>query len=132
MGMSYATLEVGHPQRADGFERMEFLVDTGAVYTVVPARVLRRLGIRPLDQERFRLANGRTITRAVGEARFRYHGKARVSPVMFGREHDKVLLGVMTLEALGLEVDPRTRKLRPAELLLLAMGARQAKGGSDA
>lgn len=119
MGITFAKLDVGHPQRTDGFERLEFLVDTGAVYTVVPERLLRRLGIRPIDQERFRLANGRTIARAVGEARFRYQGKTRISPVVFGQPHDKMLLGVMTLEALGLEVDPRTRKLKPAELLLL-------------
>jgi len=119
MGITYVKLEVGNPQRTDGFERLEFLVDTGAVYTVVPEQVLKRLGVRPIDQERFRLANGRTITRAVGEARFRYHGKIRTSPVVFGRAHDKVLLGVMTLEALGLEIDPRTRTLKPTELLLL-------------
>ncbi|MBI1991612.1 MAG: clan AA aspartic protease [Candidatus Omnitrophica bacterium] len=121
MGITYVTLDVGHPQRPNGFQRMEFLVDTGAVYTIMPERVLKRLGIQPIDQERFRLANGRTIARSVGEARFRYHGKTRISPVVFGRAHDKVLLGVMTLEALGLEVDPRTRKLKPAELLLLTV-----------
>jgi clan AA aspartic protease len=119
MGITYVKLDVGHPQRPDGFQQLEFLVDTGAVYTVVPERILKHLGVRPIDQERFRLANGRTITRAVGEARFRYHGKSRISPVVFGHKNDKVLLGVMTLEALGLEVDPRTRKLKSAELLLL-------------
>jgi hypothetical protein len=36
-------------------ERLTFLVDSGAVYSVVPAPVLRRLGIRSVKPETFHL-----------------------------------------------------------------------------
>ncbi|MBS7629139.1 hypothetical protein KEJ23_04095 [Candidatus Bathyarchaeota archaeon] len=39
--------------------------------------------------------------------------------VIFGEKEDTPLLGVTTLEELGLEVDPVTKQLKPAALLLL-------------
>ena len=41
------------------------------------------------------------------------------APVIFGEKEDKCLLGVTALEALGLEVDVVTGKLKPMKLLLL-------------
>src|SRR5262249_61085855 len=40
---------------------VRFLVDTGAVYTVLPSRVWRKLGHRPLRSAEFTLADGSTI-----------------------------------------------------------------------
>lgn len=40
----------------DVAESLTFLVDSGAVYSVVPAAVLQRLGIRPFAEQTFRLA----------------------------------------------------------------------------
>jgi predicted aspartyl protease len=96
----------------------ELLVDSGAFYTVVPGRTLRRLGIRPRGTERFYLADGTGITRQVGIAHFEVGGRKGVANVIFGRRGDAPLLGALTLEALGLILDPLRRKLRPARLLL--------------
>jgi hypothetical protein len=38
--------------------------------------------------------------------------------VVFGRRGDASLLGVMTLEALGLQLDPLRRRLRPLRLMI--------------
>jgi hypothetical protein len=38
--------------------------------------------------------------------------------VIFGEEGDYCLLGVLTLEALGLVLDPLKRELRPRPLIL--------------
>ncbi|MFA0782616.1 aspartyl protease family protein [Fervidibacter sacchari] len=43
------------------FEQIEALVDTGAIYTVVPSDVLERLGITPQFRRRFRVADGRVV-----------------------------------------------------------------------
>ena len=99
---------------------LEFLVDTGAIYSLVPADQLKRLGIKPTEKRKFRQASGRAIVRQVGEARFRIGKSKGVSPVIFGRKRDQPLLGVVTLEVLGLEVDPISETLKPATLLLLA------------
>jgi predicted aspartyl protease len=85
---------------------------------MVPAALLRELGIEPRERMMFELADGRTVERAVGEARFHYNGRNAVSPVIFGEESDGALLGVVTLEALGLEVDPVRRQIRPTRMIL--------------
>ena len=79
-----------------------------------------RLGIEPLVEESFRLANGTPIVRRKGTALFRYGEKIGGADVIFGESDDAPLLGVLTLEALGLTLDPLKRELRPMELLLLA------------
>ncbi len=121
MGITYVELEianVGAPKRA---ERVEFLVDSGAVYSVVPARVLRRLGIKPVDKQEFRLADGKKIVRRKGVALFRYNGRVGGADVIFGEAGDSVLLGAFTLEALGLALDPLKRELRPLPMILAGL-----------
>jgi len=45
--------------------------------------------------------------------------KRGVSPVLVSSELNEVLIGVITLEALGLTVDPTTGGLRETEILML-------------
>jgi predicted aspartyl protease len=97
---------------------VDLLADTGALYSLVSGALLRELGIEPRERMTFELADGRTMERAVGEARFFYNGRNAVSPVIFGEEGDGTLLGVVTLESLGLEVDPVRRQIRPARMIL--------------
>lgn len=54
----------------------------------------------------------------MGNALFFYKGEEGASPVIFGEEGDSTLLGVVTLEALGLILDPFRRELRPLPLVL--------------
>ena len=49
----------------------------------------------------------------------RFEGLGATSMVVFGLEEATALLGVTSLEFLGLQVDPLTGKLKPLELLLL-------------
>lgn len=118
MGLVYRRVEVANPAKPGRREPVEFLVDTGALYSYVPAPLLRRLGICATSRERFDLADGRKVRRGVGEAAFRIDGRTRTSPVVFAGPRDEPLLGVVTLESLGLTVDPTTGRLRPARLLL--------------
>ena len=100
-------------------EKIDFLVDSGAIYSVVPASVLRKLGIKPLRaQEEFRLADGSKIQRRKGIALFRYEGKEGGADVIFGKPGDSTLLGALTLEALGLALDPIRRELKPLPMIL--------------
>ncbi len=63
MGLAFLEIEVGNPSSPDVTEKIEFLIDSGAVYSVVPAAVLEDLGIKPLAEQEFRLADGSKITR---------------------------------------------------------------------
>ncbi len=118
MGLTVLNVEVGNPAKPKVREKIEFLIDSGAVYSVVPAAVLRRLGIRPLAKEEFRLANGSRITRKKGVALFKYGTRIGGADVIFGEKGDSQLLGALTLEALGLSLDPLKRELKPLPMIL--------------
>jgi len=118
MGITYVELDIANVAKPDVIERLRFLVDSGAVYSVVPSEVLERLGIQPLGEEQFFLANGDKIVRKKGGAIFRYNGRVGVADVVFGEEGDAVLLGALTLEALGLSLDPLKRVLRELPMML--------------
>ena len=117
MGLTYAEADVADLLRSRR-RRIRFLVDSGAIYTVVPRPILRSLGIQAERTERFELADGTTIRRRVGTARFRIGRRTTASDVIFGGTHDEPLLGALTLEGLGLELDPMRRRLKPTRLLL--------------
>lgn len=94
------------------------MVDLGAVYSVVPGAVLRRLGIKPHSVRSFTLADGTEITRKIGDAIFVIDGNRGASPVIFGEHDDSTLLGTVSLESLGLILDPLKRVLRPLPMVL--------------
>lgn len=52
MGLTTLELEIANVTSPERTEKLEFLVDSGAIYSVVPAPVLERLGIKPLAQQR--------------------------------------------------------------------------------
>ena len=118
MGLTTLEIEVANVSSPERTEKLEFLIDSGAIYSVVPAPVLERLGIKPLAQQEFRLANGEKITRQKGVAVFRYKDKVGGADVIFGEEGDATLLGAFTLEALGLALDPLKRELRDLPMML--------------
>jgi len=98
---------------------IELLADTGAIYTIVSRGQLQSLGIKPTGKRRFKTANGRIIEREVGLTEVEIGGQITHSITVFGDEKDIQVLGVTTLEELGLQVDPVTGELKPLELLLL-------------
>ena len=122
MGVTHLKLEVANPADMQTWQTVECLVDSGAVYSVVPAPVLDSLGIKPIGEEEFRLANGETIRRRKGIAAYRYGERTGGADVIFGEEGDMNLLGVLTLESLGLSLDPLKRELRPLPMILAGLG----------
>ncbi|PIU03349.1 aspartyl protease [Candidatus Shapirobacteria bacterium CG08_land_8_20_14_0_20_39_18] len=116
MGITQVLLKVKNPADPKKIFEGKFLVDSGASYTVVPTEILKKLGIQPQGEEEFSLADGKLIKRKVGSALYEVEGVERAAPVMFGQKGDSLLLGVFTLEALGLSFNPLTRKLYKAFL----------------
>jgi clan AA aspartic protease len=118
MGLTTQAATV-RPSRASKRQAIvTFLVDSGAVYSLVPAETLRRLGLRPYREVTFALADSTRITRKVGDAYFEIDGSMGPAPVIFGEEGDEPLLGVTTLESLGLVLDPFKRRLIPMRMVL--------------
>ena len=117
MGLTQVAGWVKRPDGRGRAVRVLFLVDTGALYTVLPERVWRALKLRPTSTAEFGLADGTALVRGVSEARFEIARRTATSPVVLGEGDDAPLLGAVTLETLRLMVNPLTREVRPMGLL---------------
>ena len=118
MGLTVFALDVANPANPNAREPVEFLVDSGAVYSFVPRDVLSRLGITSHSRQRFRLADGSTIERDRGDALFFYKNQRGAAPVIFGESGDATLLGAVTLESLGFVLDAVRRDLLPLPMVI--------------
>lgn len=116
MGVVYVE---GQVQGSSGKqENVKFLVDSGATYSLLPKAVWESIGLKPKRKLSFTLADGTTVERAVSETFVIFpQGEAHI-PVILGEEGDEALLGVVTLEILGLVLNPFNRTLRPMRMLL--------------
>lgn len=119
MGLTRLKLKVRRDATARATREVEFLIDSGAVHSVVPAEILRRLKIKPFKKTQFVLANGGSIERSVGTAHFVYRDHEGGAPVIFGEKNDSAVLGATTLEALELALNPLTRELYPLQMTLM-------------
>ena len=101
-----------------GERRVEnVLVDTGATWTVIPPEVAEDIGVIEFPWEiEAKTADGRTKrARAVGlEIQIGEHRAPTLAVVLEG---SAVLVGVRTLEDLGLKVNPVEGKLEPTRPL---------------
>ncbi len=116
MGITYISGTVIGPKGRK--KKVRFLVDSGAAYSVLPETAWRALGLSPMRRETFELADGTTIDRDVSECRISLPQGRGTTPVVLGEPGDTALLGVVTLENLGLILNPFNRTLQPMRLLL--------------
>jgi clan AA aspartic protease len=99
-------------------EPVRFLVDSGATYSLLPNSVWEALGLEPTREMTFALADGTMVQRRISECYLVLpHGETH-TPVILGEAGDEALLGVVTLEELGLVLNPFNRTLQPMRLLL--------------
>jgi clan AA aspartic protease len=98
---------------------VRFLIDSGAGYSLLPETVWKAIGLTAKREMQFDLADGTVIHRAVSECHVTLPQGDGHSPVVLGEPDDpEPLLGVVTLENLGLVFDPFGRRLRPMRALL--------------
>ena len=113
-----------YPLRISGMDSrytldIEATVDTGSLYTTLPASLLRQLGIEPMGRRRFLVGDGRRIQMDIGEARVTINGENVSTIVAFGEEDAPPVLGAYTLEGFALAVDPVEQRLIPLDPILL-------------
>ncbi|MCS7324063.1 MAG: aspartyl protease family protein [Anaerolineae bacterium] len=116
MGLTFVEGVVTGPSGKQA--RVNFLVDSGATYTLLPYAVWRALELQPKREMTFTLADGTQIKRAVSEAHIALAGAEGTTPVILGEPGDEALLGVVTLEVLGFVLDPFKRTLQPIRAML--------------
>jgi predicted aspartyl protease len=81
--------------------------------------VAKNLQLQVTDKRRFKIASGEIVEYPISEAYITLEDKSVTSLVAIATEKTPKLLGVTTLELLGLTVDPVTGKLTPLELMIL-------------
>src|SRR5437667_10292804 len=115
VGVSFVSARVRR-SRSGRPVRLRFLVDTGAVYTVLPRSVWSRLRLRPHRTVEFTLTDGGVIARPVSACWIEVEGTSAPSPVVLGEADDGPLLGAVTPETLGLMGNPPSRQVLPVRL----------------
>ena len=118
MGLTHVDIEIASVADPARSERIRLLVDSGAIRSVVPSAMLERLRIEPIAEDSYMLANGASITRRRGVALFKLNGRVGGADVIFGEQGDSELLGALTLESLGLGLNPLRRELYELPMLL--------------
>ena len=118
MGLAYVEGLVRVPGKRQRGRRMRFLVDSGAVYSVLRRDDWKALRLKPERELEFVLADRTTLIRGVSECSFELEGRRATSPVVLGESEDEALLGTVTLETLGLVLNPLNRTLQPMRMVL--------------
>jgi len=118
MGLTYVEGRLRAPGSRRRPRRVRFLVDSGAVYSVLRRADWRALHLTPERELEFVLADGTSLTRGVSECTFDLEGRRATSPVVLGETEDEALLGAVTLETLGLMFNPLNRTLQPMRMVL--------------
>jgi len=119
MGFTYVKVNLSNPVCIEKKREVELLVDTGAVLTAVPRKILEELEIKPVGKRTLRSFGGQTLEREIGATIINYDKAYAGITVIFAEERDTPVLGATALEALGYQVDPVTKQLKPTELLML-------------
>jgi aspartyl protease family protein len=116
MGHVWVRVKIGDPDKKRVVE-VDALVDTGATLTVIPRRLADKLGLKVTGKATALTAGGKVEIERT-RIWIELEGKEEVVPAAISDIIDKVLIGVTTLEILGLQVDPVTGKLKEWTILL--------------
>jgi len=112
MRLMHVPVLVKAPNRRKAGYKALFLVDTGAIDSVVPASAAEKAGIEPVGQKRYELADGSVREYAFGVAQFEFMDEITAGRVIFGPENVEPILGVTALESEGILVDPINQTLK--------------------
>jgi predicted aspartyl protease len=118
MGTFFHAITITGPA---GAETLEALVDTGASFTTAPASLLERLGVTPHRTIRLTIASGEVVEWPWAWVTAQIDGVEEQTPCIFGAETAPPVIGAVTMEIMGLGVDPRGHRLVPREGFLMAI-----------
>jgi predicted aspartyl protease len=114
VGLTYINAVVTGPA---GQRTVRFLIDSGASYSLLPHELWRAIGLVRMRTHAFYLADNTKIERDVSECFIELptidDEKPRGhTPVILGQPGDVAVLGVVTMENLGVVFNPFDRSLR--------------------
>ncbi len=116
MGITYIDGTARGPTGKE--ETVSLLVDSGATYTLLPTEVWESIELEPTREQTFTLVDGTRVQRNIAECYLVLPQGETHTPVILGEPGDEALLGVVTLEELGLLFHPFSRTLHPMRMML--------------
>jgi clan AA aspartic protease len=116
MGLTFIEGEVTGKKKKSA--KVKFLVDSGASYTLLPDPVWKDLGLKQKRSMTFILADGTEVRRHISECHISLPQGEGHTPVILGEPGDEALLGIVTLEILGLVLNPFQRTLQRMQGML--------------
>ena len=132
MGAIHVTVGIRNPAEPDRVWEGLFLVDTGATDCLVSKQHLESIGLAPKRQRVYELADGRETRLDITTADVEFMGETVGATIVMGESNAETLLGVTTLDSVGIEVDRATRRSKrlPAVRLKGATKVYQIGGGA--
>jgi len=119
MGYVKVRAKISDPEQVR-IRELEFLVDPGASYMVIPPAIAEELGLKIAKKTRVTLADKREIETGYALAYASLLGReAPVTALVF--DSPMPLLGTFTLQVLGLEVDPAKEEVRTSRPFALGL-----------
>ena len=112
MGLTHVDARIRNPAAPERSWQGSFLVDTGAIDSLVPRPHLEAIGLLPVGQRVYETADGREVTLDITIARIDLMGEPTAGVIIFGDAEAEPLLGVTALESVGVEVDPVSQRLK--------------------
>ena len=130
MGLTHVQVTVRNPADLGRSWEGAFLVDTGAIDSLVPRDRLKQIGLRPRDQRTYEFADGREAVMDIAVAELEFMGEVIGATIVVGEDGTEPLLGVTALESLGIEVDPTNQQLRKLPSIRLKAAREALVAGS--
>ena len=119
MGHVRVPVRISHPEKRDyAIHYPEALIDTGATWTTIPRAFAEELGLTIEGKMVMRTPEGQ-LELDKSYAHLELEGRELTTNILVSDTLQIVLIGVTTLESLGLAVDPRSETLRDSDLFLL-------------
>lgn len=112
MGATHVTVTIRNPAHPQKSWEGLFLVDTGAIDSLVPGDRLESIGLQPKAQRTYELADGREIKMNITTGDIEFMGEIVGGTIIFAEPGTEPILGVTALESVGIDVDPRNQKLK--------------------
>ena len=113
MGSFSAKLKVWNPNSPEKTVEIVAMVDTGAAFSWIHREHLEPLGAQVLRRIGFRAINGSIIERETAAVWVGSSGFTAPGIVVMADRNDMEVIGVHTIEGLGLAADPVQKKLIP-------------------
>ena len=112
MGVTHVDVTIRNPAEPARSWEGRFLVDTGAIDSLVPRRHLEAIGLEPKGRRVYETADGREVEMDVTMADIEVMGEITAGLIVVGDADAEPLLGVTALESVGIEIDPQNQRLK--------------------